>query len=174
MRKAFWGFAAALFLAGCGQGGEREAAAPEAAGAACGGGEGIVVSGAWVRAAAEGQPTTAAYFTLCNAGGEEDALLSAGTEAARAVEMHETVKDAEGVTGMTPVDAVALPPGEKVSFAPGGLHLMLIGLNEAIPEGGEIRLTLNFRNAPSAAVAAKARAPGAMNDKDMKDMDHGG
>lgn len=167
MNKALIGLAALLCLAACGQKSETQTAAPAAAGAECGGGEGVVVSDVWVRAASEGQPTTAAYFTLCNAGDEEDALTGVATDDASAAELHESMTDSEGMTSMTPVESVSLPAGETVVFAPGGYHVMLIGVKEAIPAGGEVPLTLSFKNAPAQTVNATARALG-----DMGGMKH--
>jgi len=39
-------------------------------------GDGMVVSDAWMRTARPGQPTSAAYFTLCNGGQNDDALVT--------------------------------------------------------------------------------------------------
>ncbi|MBW8859702.1 MAG: copper chaperone PCu(A)C, partial [Caulobacter sp.] len=39
---------------------------------------------------------------------------------------------------------VTLAPGAKVAFAPGGYHLMLMGLTRAQAVGGKVPLTLVF------------------------------
>ena len=40
-----------------------------------------------------------------------------------------------------------LAPGEKMVFAPGGLHFMSFGLKAPLQKGGRIALTLEFKRA---------------------------
>jgi len=132
--------------------------------AGCGeGATGIVVSDAWVRAADTTRPATAAYLTLCNAGSEPDVLVGATSPAAQAVELHQTVRADDGVTRMSPVAHVELDPSTPVMFAPGGAHIMMIGLNESLEAGATASLTLQFEHGPAIAVEAPVReaAPGA-------------
>ena len=60
------------------------------------------------------------------------------------------------VMSMNPLPAVTLRPGEKVSFAPGGNHLMLFDLDPALKSGGKVPLT--FHLASGGTVTATARA----------------
>lgn len=113
------------------------------------------VSGAWVRlAAAPGRPA-AGYLTLDP--GPARTLLGASSPAATRVELHRTVRRA-GVARMEPAPTVPVRAGERLAFAPGGLHLMLFGLtakpNDAIP------LTLRFADGPPVNVTARAVATG--------------
>lgn len=111
----------------------------------CGeGAQGVVVSGAWVRAVGAGRPMSAAYLTLCNAAAPDDALIAASSPAVATVEIHESTKTPQGVVGMRPVNSVALPAGRPVPFEPGGTHLMLIGLLGPLEAGGVMPLTLEF------------------------------
>ncbi|HXI86753.1 MAG TPA: copper chaperone PCu(A)C, partial [Parvularculaceae bacterium] len=103
------------------------------------------------------------YFTLCNAGSEPDALIAVASVDAAAAEMHESGQDDNGMMSMTPVSSIDLPPGKKVSLAPGGYHVMLIGLYQPLVEGGEASLTLKFRHAPPITIKATARPPGQTN-----------
>lgn len=145
---------AAFAAAGCG----RQASESTAPTAGCGeGASGIVVSDAWVRAADENRPATAAYLTLCNAGETADALVAAGAAVARAVELHETVRAADGVTRMNAVERFELAPAKPVVFAPGGAHIMLIGLNEPLAAGSTATLTLEFENGGAITIEAPVR-----------------
>lgn len=127
--------------------------------AACGGANGIVASEAWVRAAPEGAPMSAAYLVLCN-GGTADTLVSATFEGARAVELHATEIGDDGTARMAPLDGgLALPAGETVALKPGGAHIMLMGLEAAIPDGAAPEITLEFGNAPPLIVTLDVRTP---------------
>ena len=131
--------------------------------AGCGeGATGIVVSDAWVRAADASRPATAAYLTLCNAGAEADALIGVAAPSARAVELHETTRSADGVVKMSPVEKLDLAPSTPAALAPGGAHIMLIGLTEALEAGATATITLEFENSAPMTIEAPIRdaAPG--------------
>jgi len=87
---------------------------------------------------------SAAYMTIANAGGTGVRLVSAETPAAELVEIHETRMNGD-VMEMRPVeDGLDILPGEVVSLEPGGIHLMLLNLNEPLVEGEAIPLALTF------------------------------
>ena len=93
----------------------------------------ITVEHPWARPAAKGNG--AAYFVLDNAGPTADRLIGVSSDIARSVEMHTSAVDAQGVASMRPVQGVDLPPGGQAQFAPGGLHVMLVGLAQASGRG---------------------------------------
>src|SRR3954471_1193855 len=82
----------------------------------------------------------------------------------RGVEVHVTSHEG-GTAQMRPVEGgVEIKPGETVRLAPGGRHLMFIGLKQSLSEGEQVEGTLQFKNAGSVPVkfevqAAAARAP---------------
>jgi copper(I)-binding protein len=89
--------------------------------------------------------TGAVYVTLRNSGGGADALVGASSEAAEAVELHETIRDG-AVMRMRPVGKLALPAGGTLTMAPGGLHIMLLRLKRALHPGDTVPLTLTFEH----------------------------
>ena len=95
----------------------------------------------WSRPAAAGA-NGVGYLTLANHG-KADALVGVETELAQKVEMHAT-RMAGGMMKMTTEDRVPLPAGGQVSFAPGGRHLMLIGLKRALRPGDRVPATPHF------------------------------
>ncbi len=114
---------------------------------ACAGDE-IIASNAWVRAAGEGSPMSAAYVELCNGGDTADRLIAARFDDAGAAEVHVTRMSEDGVASMAPAEGgLELPAHEKTELAPGGAHIMLIGLTGPLEEGEEAALTLEFENA---------------------------
>jgi copper(I)-binding protein len=76
---------------------------------------------------------------------------------------------------MQRLDSVEVPAGGKVEFAPGGLHLMLIGPKAPLAEGAAVPITLSFRSGAEIAVEAKvlAKPPAAAGAGDHGGMHHG-
>ena len=112
---------------------------------ACAADEAISISKAWAAASPAAAPTGAAYMTITNQG-DADRLLSAAAEVSKKVELHAT-KMENNVMKMARQDAVEIPAGGEVAFAPGGLHVMFIGLHQPLKEGDSFPLTLRFENA---------------------------
>jgi copper(I)-binding protein len=137
--------------------------APHGAAAVCrpARGETIAVSDVWVRPAAAGQPTSAVYFTICNAGDAADSLVSVSSPVANMVEVHRTSRDQEGIVSMAPAGDLELPPGVAVALEPAGTHVMLMDLTAPIEAGGSVRLTLHFERSKPLSVKAVARVPSA-------------
>ena len=98
---------------------------------------GLEVAQPWSRPAAAGT-NGAGFMTLSNKGKTADTLKAVETTAAARVEIHKTSM-AGGVMSMKRVDGgLPIGPGETVSFAPGGYHLMLIGLTKASKAGDKL------------------------------------
>ncbi len=104
---------------------------------------GVEVRRAWTRPAAAGM-NGVGYFTLANVGTKPVKLVAVESQAARSITLHQTVQR-DGVSSMRPVSGgLTVAPGAKVEFAPGGYHLMLMGLAKAQAAGGKVPLTLVF------------------------------
>lgn len=116
------------------------------------------VNDAWVRAAPAGE-NSAIYFVINNETGGDDTLLSVDCDKARMVELHLSKMDASGKMVMEHQENVPIPAGEQVTFAPGGLHVMLMNLNEDLVDGQEMDITLHFEKAGDIAASAVVRAP---------------
>jgi len=101
----------------------------------------------WAKASLKGVPNSAGYMTITNNGDTDDTLIAASADVSAAVELHTmTMKD--GVMRMRQLEGgVPLPAGETVVLAPGGKHIMLIGLKDRLEAGGSFDMTLNFENA---------------------------
>lgn len=109
---------------------------------ACDAATGIEVSNAWARPALK-DGNGAVYFLLQNHSSGSEELTGASSDAALAVEMHETSRQGD-VMQMQQVTSIPIPGKASIEFAPGGLHIMLIGLNEDLQAGDEIQVTLHF------------------------------
>ncbi len=100
----------------------------------------------WARPTVPGQSTGAGYLSVHNSGSKTDRLLGAGSPAAAAVEVHEMRMEGE-VMRMREIKALELPAGKPVRLAPGGLHLMLIGLKAPLKVGDRLPVKLRFEAA---------------------------
>ena len=99
----------------------------------------------WTRPAQAGM-NGVGYLTLANVGTKPLKLVAIESPAAKSVTLHQSSM-ANGVMSMRPVTGgLAIAPGAKVEFAPGGYHLMLVGLSAAQALGGKVPLTLVFDN----------------------------
>ncbi|MCR0984380.1 copper chaperone PCu(A)C [Roseomonas populi] len=120
---------------------------------------GITVDQPWARAAIQGG-TGGAFLTIRNAGTQPDRLVGAATPLARSVEIHETVREGD-VMRMRPVPGIPVPAGGSAELRPGGPHVMLVGLSEALRPGSRFPLTLTFERAGSVEVQVAVQAAGA-------------
>ena len=100
----------------------------------------IRVDGAWARRAAmmesgdskSGSGNSAVYATLVNPHNEPDALIAAATDAAGAVEIHESYQES-GMMMMRPVAKIDVPAGKKESQQPSMIVNSVLLLNGRDP-----------------------------------------
>lgn len=116
-------------------------------------------------------PNGAVYMTLRNESDTPDALLSAQTDVAETVELHETTMGENEVMRMSPVEKIEIPAGGSVQLEPGGLHVMLLGLKEGIAKGDKISLTLNFAESGSQTIEVEVTEGMTMNHNQMEHGD---
>jgi len=102
----------------------------------------VSVTDPWARASILASRPGAAYLTLES--DTADRLLGVETPAAERAMLHGTETDANGVSRMVHIEALDLAPGDPVTLAPGGMHLMLMGLTGKLEESGTFPLTLSF------------------------------
>jgi copper(I)-binding protein len=126
-------------------------------------GGGVTVDRAWSRASAG--KTGAVYLTIRNQGDDADALVDVTSPAAARAEVHQTV-DEDGVMKMHHVERLVVAPGGTVALAPGGYHIMLMGLTAPLKEGETVPVTLRFERAGEIEVMADVGAAGAVAPPD--------
>ncbi|MDP5084295.1 MAG: copper chaperone PCu(A)C [Yoonia sp.] len=86
------------------------------------------------------------FMQITNTGATDDTLISVIADFPR-VEIH-TTEFTDGIARMKHIDGIPVPAGETVTLAPGGLHVMFMGLNGDPLEIGEtIPATLVFAQA---------------------------
>ena len=104
----------------------------------------IAIDAPWVRATVPRQPATGAFMRLTAA--RDLRLVGARSPAAEQVEVHEMAMQGQ-MMRMRQVAALDLPKGRAVALAPGGYHLMLIGLQRPLRAGEKVALTLLLEDA---------------------------
>jgi len=115
----------------------------------------LSVSGAWIRAMPAGIPS-GGYFTLRNDGGKDMVLTGASAPACGSLMLHKSEMTG-GMSAMHHVDAVDVPAGGGIAFAPGGYHLMCMNATPAITPGATIPVTLMFKDGSRLTVPFSVR-----------------
>ena len=109
----------------------------------------VAVVEPWARASIIGPRPGAVYLALQSPAG--DRLTGITTPVANEAMVH-AVEEENGVSRMVHVPALDLPAGEPVMLAPGGAHVMLLGLDAKLVEGENFPMTLSFENASGVTV----------------------
>ena len=90
----------------------------------------------------------AAFMMIHNNGDADDRLIGASSPAAKKVELHTHIENADGVMKMVHVEeGFELPAGGMVHLKRGGKHVMFMGLNAPFEQGAKVPLTLVFEKA---------------------------
>jgi len=131
----------------------------------------LVLDHAWTRATPGGAKVGGGYLTIENKGATPDKLIGGSSPAAGRVEVHEMAMK-NGVMTMRPVEGgLSIPPGQSVTLAPGGYHIMMMELKGPLKEGGKVPVTLKFEKAGEVNVTFEIEGIGAMAPASGQ-MDH--
>lgn len=104
----------------------------------------VAVESPWVRASVPQQQATGAFMRLTAR--TDLRLVAARSDVAASTEVHEMTTQGQ-MMRMREVAAVALPRGRSVALAPGGYHIMLIGLKRPLVAGEQVPITLVLEDA---------------------------
>ncbi|KZY62703.1 MULTISPECIES: copper chaperone PCu(A)C [unclassified Oleiphilus] len=114
------------------------------------------VEDAWVRLMPPNATVTAAYAKINVSHADE--LIAVSSAIANKAEIHESMMS-DGVMSMRPVASMSLSEGETSELKPHGMHIMLMGLQQALAEGDEVELVLEFKESGSVTVPFVVRKP---------------
>ncbi|WP_298837477.1 copper chaperone PCu(A)C [uncultured Roseobacter sp.] len=113
----------------------------------------IIISDAYARVSRPGAPTGAAFMLITNAGDSADRLISVTSDVARRVELHTHIDQGDGIMKMTEIDGgIPLPPGATHKMVRGGDHVMFMGIETPLEQGGEVTVTFTFEHAGDVVV----------------------
>jgi copper(I)-binding protein len=121
----------------------------------------LLITQGWARATPGGAKVGGGYLTIENKGTAPDRLIRASADFAEKVQLHEMAMNG-GVMSMRPVEeGVVIDPGKTLKLAPGGYHLMLVGLKWPLRQGEKIGVTLEFERAGEVGVPLVVEGIGA-------------
>jgi hypothetical protein len=112
--------------------------------------KGVKASNAWIRLPAGGDTEATAFVTIENPGMYEVNVTGAKSDAAGKVELRD---------GGQSVTFINVPPYGRVDMAPGGIHLLLIGLKQPLRGGDTVALVLSTDVDVTLTVSARVREP---------------
>jgi periplasmic copper chaperone A len=122
----------------------------------------ITVIDAFARASATPNPMSgAAYISVKNNGGEADQLLRITAEGVGSIMLHET-KMSDDMSSMMETDLPEIAANSTLTMAPGGLHLMLMGLEKPLKKGENLKLVLTFEKFGPLEVSVPIGSVGAL------------
>ena len=96
------------------------------------------------RATPPNAPVGGGFVTVTNHGETDDRLLSASSDVAGHMEVHEMAKSGDVMRMRELENGLVIPAGETVVLMPGGYHLMFMELKEPLVEGETVAVTLVF------------------------------
>ena len=113
----------------------------------------ITLTDAWVADAPPNSPTYAGYLTIKNSSNESVDLLTVSSPKFKKIEIHQTTV-INNIARMVEQDGLPIFEKETTKFAPGGLHLMMIGPKSKMKIGDKIELNLKFENNLTKSITA--------------------
>jgi copper(I)-binding protein len=113
----------------------------------------------WSRPSPVGASAGAGYMSITNTGASDDRLTGGSTPVAARLEIHE-MSMTGGVMKMRPVSGgLVIPAGETVTLAPGGYHIMFIGLKAPLKVGDHVSAALHFEKAGTITIDLPVQTP---------------
>ncbi len=99
----------------------------------------------WIAEAPPTARSLAAFMGLENAGSTPRRLVAVEAPGFDRIELHQSTEE-DGMHRMVKQEAIEIPPGGRTELAPGGYHVMLIGIHEPLRAGDTVSMRLIFAN----------------------------
>ena len=115
----------------------------------------------WARATPPSAPAGGGFLKITNTGSAPDRLVSVSSPAADLVQVHEMKMDGSIMRMREVEKGLEIPAGGSVILAPGGYHLMMMGLKAPFKQGASVPVTLVFEKAGKIDVELAVEAMGA-------------
>jgi copper(I)-binding protein len=123
----------------------------------------LVIDSPWTRATPGGAKVAGGYMTISNQGSAPDRLIGGSFPRATRFEVHEMQMEGT-VMRMRPLpNGLEIKPQQAVKLAPGGYHLMFMGLKQPLKQGEKIKGQLVFEKAGTVDIEYVVEAIGAQN-----------
>jgi copper(I)-binding protein len=99
----------------------------------------------WVNKPVAGVSNAAAYMTVRNTENNLQRIVSVRCEGAARCHLHQVIHE-KGIIRMKGVSAVDLPPKGDTVLKPGGMHIMLMGLQEGFADKSGVSVLLGLES----------------------------
>ena len=103
----------------------------------------LEVNNGYVRGLPPTVKNTSAYMTIMNTSDKALALKGARSSVVKSIMIHRTEQEG-AMMSMHHMASLSIPVGGKLVLAPGGTHLMMMGINTIIKDGDIVDLVLLF------------------------------
>ena len=123
----------------------------------------IVISDPVLRVASLQARTGAGFMTISNSGTQADRLLSATSDIAAVTQLHATVREGNVMQMREQAQGIVIPAAGRVAFAPGGLHVMFIGIKAPVAPGQMVNVRLTFEKAGAVDLALPVHTAASAN-----------
>ncbi len=118
---------------------------------------GLVARDAWLRPTGAGMSMTGGYLVLINTSSRPLRLRAASSPEATSVTLHRSVVSG-GVARMESLtDGLVIPAGARITFQPGGYHLMVEGMKHPLKVGDRMKISLAVDAAAAVSVSFEVR-----------------
>ncbi len=108
---------------------------------------------AYIRLPPPGQSNAVAFMTLESADGKAHDWVSVSLSICKHASLH-THRNENGVMRMSKVDKITIPAEGSVALAPGGLHVMIMGLTQKLAVGQKVPIVMRFADGKEQTVTA--------------------
>jgi len=119
----------------------------------------------WLRAPGDNEKNASFYAFLHNSGDTPDKLIAVKVEKFEKAVIHGDPKNPEAEA------PIVIPPKSKVTAAPGGVYVALIGAKKHLEVGWGLEMTLVFEKAGEVVIDAAIDAPDAQHAHDAEAME---
>jgi periplasmic copper chaperone A len=116
----------------------------------------LVISDTWVRPAlASG--TTAAYLNITNNSDNPITISGVTADFADMIQIHQTVVENDMAQMQHTDNGLRIGAGETMRLEPGGYHIMLMNVQQALNEGETVTLSITFDTGETITVETPIR-----------------
>ncbi|MDS9470009.1 copper chaperone PCu(A)C [Paracoccus sp. MBLB3053] len=112
----------------------------------------LAISDGFTRAMLPNAPVAGGFLSIANNGTQDDRLISASSDRAGEVQIHEMAMQGHVMKMRELPDGLAIPAGQTVELKPGGYHLMFLQVKTPFAEDESVPVTLVFEKAGSTEI----------------------
>ena len=117
----------------------------------------LIAESLWARATLPGRQMTAIYGQLASKS-LPNRVVGMRSNLSKTIELHETMV-VDGKMRMSQIDWPSLEPGKPFLLEPGGMHLMVFGLEHPLIEGDELLLDIEVESGEIYSIPVQVQSP---------------